>query len=338
MVICCERLNLWRQFITLNRPIVIKSVCLCISFQKRLKSQAMSPPPPPGEARWRGRVWVEAGCVGVWAAHWNDLAMARGFLILELYWSGFVSTLYYLTLKICLTLVSLFLQIFKTKRLCVWAASRCEFWYELKRSISVSVARAWHLFKSKIVLYYSRTPAHLLIYIYRNWIWIFLENLYSYNLKNSIRVLENHLSLFSLFLVHINLWLNIHHFMNIIRNRTLTFRRCFVTLKFQDFHGSFTVSWKDQCSVTSSRGPAACLPWPSNNWGSAKSHTKNSFFGTFILLPSIRYMYYMISFPKHKPLDLAKKTYFPQEDQMNCIIGSKTRRKLVCGFYYKETV
>ena len=70
--------------------IVIKSVCLCISFQKRLKSQAMRPPPPQVRlARWRGREWVEAGCVGV-IAHWvwNDLAIARGFLILDIFSSS----------------------------------------------------------------------------------------------------------------------------------------------------------------------------------------------------------------------------------------------------------
>lgn len=47
----------------------------------------MRPPPPQVRlARWRGREWVEAGCVGV-IAHWvwNDLAIARGFLILDLF-------------------------------------------------------------------------------------------------------------------------------------------------------------------------------------------------------------------------------------------------------------
>ena len=72
--------------------IVIKSVCLCISFRKRLKSQAMRPPPPAGEAgkvagAWVGGGWLRGSHCSLgleWLGHSPGILDPRSFFKLGL--------------------------------------------------------------------------------------------------------------------------------------------------------------------------------------------------------------------------------------------------------------
>ena len=153
MVICCERLNLWRQFITLNRPIVIKSVCLCISFQKRLKSQAMSPPPllqvrqgGGGVCGWRLAAWESGLLTGMtwpwpgdsWSWSFIDQATSKLFII----W------LYKCVRPKCISV---------SPKLSAFACRRP---YIVNEKNRTPVARAWHFIQVK----HCTTPALQHIY------------------------------------------------------------------------------------------------------------------------------------------------------------------------------